>query len=933
MLFPFLFGRKLFPALFRSFKRKPFRKTWTDRWRGRALLQLVALEDRLVPATHTWTNAAGTDLWSNALNWTGGKPTTGETGGTIVVFGTVATQLASTQDIAGLSVDQIQFTKNPGTTINLTTQNLGLNGANLVSNILDSTGGTDTIGGSGAGQGLVLSGAAAGMNVNAGATVTILSNITGAVGLVTQGAGTLNLFGSVGNSYAGTTNVTDGTLQLNKSTGAAIPGNLAIGDGIGAAGSAIVHEQQSSDIASNAVVTINNDGRLDLNGFTDLIGSLASSSGPSTAQVSLGNGVLSVGNYTIATFAGVISGVGGSLDKLGAGTLTLSGANTYTGTTSVLAGTLTVSGGSAIADTSAVVLADAAGAILNLTASETIGSLSGGGATGGTVTLGANTLTIGGDNATKTYDGIISGVGGKLTKIGTGTQTLTGNSGGFTGATTVQAGALEIDGNNSGSPVTVSAGALRGTGAVQSITATGGDVSPGAGGVGAIGTLTTTAGAFASTVNGATCQVDVNTPAASDLLVVGSGATLNLAGGSLSVNVLGSAANNVYTIISSSSGGISGTFNGLVNNTVFSAGGHIFRINYAPNQVTLTDVQAQVGTISGVVYRDFNLNGHQDNGEQGVVGATLFLDLNKNGVTDSSEPTATTDANGAYSFVGLLPGTYVVREVLLGGAILSSPSSGSFSLTVVGGSNFTNQDFADVFTSITVPLTLPPSTTFPAQGNAIADFVEAVYRAVLNRNADPGGLTSFTGHLNDGTFTRLQVVQEIRNSPEHFGQEIDAFYQTLLGRHSDPAGRAGWVQQLENGTREEQIAFDFLNSPEYLSKGDKYFVDAMYQSLLGRSFDPTGEADFFSALGDDPSGNPTHPATLTHAQVINDFLFSSESLSRLVEGYYEVFLQRQADTGGLKGFVTQLQGGLPFLTIGQEFVSSDEFYNKAAANK
>jgi hypothetical protein len=315
-----------------------------------------------------------------------------------------------------------------------------------------------------------------------------------------------------------------------------------------------------------------------------------------------------------------------------------------------------------------------------------------------------------------------------------------------------------------------------------------------------------------------------------------------------------------------------------------------------------------------------------------VVGATLFLDLNNNGVLDPSEPTTTTNANGAFSFVGLLPGTYVVRELLLGGAILSAPSSGSYSLIVVGGSNFANQNFADVFTSITVPLTLPPTTPFPAQGNANADFVQAVYRAVLNRNAEPGGLTFFTGQLNGGTFTRLQVVQGIRNSPEHFGQEIDAFYHTLLGRAADPAGRAGWVQQLETGVREEQIAFDFLNSPEYLSKGDKFFIDAMYQSLLGRAFDPTGEASWFNSLGDDASGNPTHPATLTHAQVINDFLFSSESLNRLVEGYYEVFLQRQADPGGLNSFVTQLQAGLPFLTIGQEFVSSDEFYNKAAAN-
>src|SRR5262249_44055779 len=44
-------------------------------------LQLEVLEGRLVPATHTWTGA-GADLnWSTAANWTGGVPTSGETGG------------------------------------------------------------------------------------------------------------------------------------------------------------------------------------------------------------------------------------------------------------------------------------------------------------------------------------------------------------------------------------------------------------------------------------------------------------------------------------------------------------------------------------------------------------------------------------------------------------------------------------------------------------------------------------------------------------------------------------------------------------------------------------------------------------------------------------------------------------------------------------
>ena len=98
----------------------------------------------------------------------------------------------------------------------------------------------------------------------------------------------------------------------------------------------------------------------------------------------------------------------------------------------------------------------------------------------------------------------------------------------------------------------------------------------------------------------------------------------------------------------------------------------------------------------------------------------------------------------------------------------------------------------------------------------------------------------------------------------------------------------------------------------------------MYQSLLGRSFDPQGEADWLNQLGDDASAKPTHPASMTHEQVIDAFLYCTESETRLTEGYYEVFLQRPADIAGLNGWLVHLQQGLPFLSIGQQFVASDD---------
>jgi uncharacterized delta-60 repeat protein len=69
-------------------------------------------------------------------------------------------------------------------------------------------------------------------------------------------------------------------------------------------------------------------------------------------------------------------------------------------------------------------------------------------------------------------------------------------------------------------------------------------------------------------------------------------------------------------------------------------------------------------SITGTVFQDDNANGVQDPNEGGLSGWTVYLDLNHNGVLDGHEPSTTTDDTGSYSFSGLAPGTYTVREVL-----------------------------------------------------------------------------------------------------------------------------------------------------------------------------------------------------------------------------------------------------------------------------
>jgi fibronectin-binding autotransporter adhesin len=218
---------------------------------------------------------------------------------------------------------------------------------------------------------------------------TISGNITGSGALVKTNGTALTLSGA--NTYSGTTTV-GATLNADSTTA----------------------------LSTNSAFTVNSSGNLILNANDSEIASL---SGAGTvkneAVASATAATLTMGrDNSTTTFSGaLIDGPGGSgalsLTKTGTGTNTLSGANTYTGATTVNDGLLTVSGGGSIIGTTNAIT-QSGGALTVSNATVTLGSSASGVFGVGYGATGTGTATV--DNG-----GVLNvGTGGGRTFIGGG---------------------------------------------------------------------------------------------------------------------------------------------------------------------------------------------------------------------------------------------------------------------------------------------------------------------------------------------------------------------------------------------------------------------------------------------------------------------------------------------------------------------------------
>jgi autotransporter-associated beta strand protein len=403
-------------------------------------------------------------------------------------------------------------------------------------------------------------------NLAAPVSVTNLSTGTGTISLSQLGGGAVSV---------ATATTIRGNITLNDAGANLTVGTSATGINAGGSGNVLLTTTISGsiqlgtvaaggNISVNAADAIRDDG----SNATAVTGNLVSLSASTTiGAAGTGNEVdLNTGQLTTSSSGNQYLG-----DST---TVFINSLSSSNGAVNLSYGTFLLNGANVIPDATAVTVN--AGATLDLNGhDETIGSLADyTAAQGGTILLSANhTLTMGDNNGTTTFSGVLQGMG-SLTKTGSGVFTLAGANT-YTGPTVVSAGTLALTGGSALADtdnVTVAPGAILDVQQSETIGALNGSGTVRGG-----GTLTVTGGGvFSGTLSDSSGQLDLaGTGTSTTLTLTGmsSGYTgsTTLSGGALQVD--GSLTGTVGVLVAS--GGTlrgTGTINSAATVVVHNGG-------------------------------------------------------------------------------------------------------------------------------------------------------------------------------------------------------------------------------------------------------------------------------------------------------------------------------------------------------------------------
>ncbi|MCR5719853.1 MAG: DUF4214 domain-containing protein [Lachnospiraceae bacterium] len=286
----------------------------------------------------------------------------------------------------------------------------------------------------------------------------------------------------------------------------------------------------------------------------------------------------------------------------------------------------------------------------------------------------------------------------------------------------------------------------------------------------------------------------------------------------------------------------------------------------------------------------------------------------------------TTHVNGQTYYAGLECGAYFDGNMVkgttdqTGGINLSYNAGASKIITVYVKDNEGNYIILNA-PSVDFDINNPTGVSAESY-DKIKAFVKRLYNLVMSRDPEDGGLKFWSDELAYKRRTGCDVVRDFFNSPEYKAKKLtheeylNILYRTLMGREADEGGMTYWLGRMHVGLSERYILAGFAYSPEFTGICNNYgidrggiqlseyrdlnakvteFVSRIYYKALGRSYLDADGMNYWC-------GEIIKKARTPEAVVWN-FVFSDEfekknlSDSAFVDVLYATYFDREADAG------------------------------------
>ena len=259
------------------------------------------------------------------------------------------------------------------------------------------------------------------------------------------------------------------------------------------------------------------------------------------------------------------------------------------------------------------------------------------------------------------------------------------------------------------------------------------------------------------------------------------------------------------------------------------------------------------GSISGTKFNDVNGDGIQESGDTGLAGLTVYLDTNNNDSLDVGEISATTDANGAYTFTHLAPGTYHVLEVQQAGVLQTTPNPAP--ITLAAGQAVSGVNFGD-FREISISGSVFQDTN----GNGVRDTGEAGLAGVTvfldtNNNGvlNSGEISTTTNASGNFTFVNLGpgIYHVVEVQQPGFVQMTNSPSPITVSSGVNVTGVLFGEIPVNNLVTVSKLVFtgqNLVNLLDGVFASEANYVANLYETLLGRAPDLAGLTSYLRLL-------------------------------------------------------------------------------------